>query len=88
MSSTMTKIEIHFKAGEAQYVPALDIPVCDITTLSLEPLKWLRFVSFAITGAEGDLSASPGGPVVDYESSTLLLNYFFTPTGDSSHSST
>jgi hypothetical protein len=39
----------------------------DIRRLSLCPLKWLCFVTFAAFGAIGYLSDTPGGSVIYYE---------------------
>lgn len=52
---------------EPEWIQALSIPRQDIERLTLCPLKWLRFATFTVCGAKGDLSATPGGERVDYE---------------------
>ncbi|KAF8351787.1 hypothetical protein F5887DRAFT_1057619 [Amanita rubescens] len=54
-------------------VLALSIPFSDIERLSVRPVKWLRFVTFAICGVRGHLSESsmPNGTPVDYDSISL-----------------
>jgi hypothetical protein len=84
----MAYYKIHFSLSD-RYVLALKIPVADVSRLSLKPLKWLHYISFAISGAKGDLSTSPGGSVVNYEYITLHpQDYYFTKDGDPSHPST
>ncbi|KAI0293806.1 hypothetical protein BC826DRAFT_370276 [Russula brevipes] len=71
---------------EDRQVLALSIPFSDIERLSVRPVKWLRFVTFAICGARGHLSATPNGPPVDYDSISLAgpiaEAYYYTPEGD------
>ena len=51
----------------------------------LRPVKWLLFVTFTICGVQGDLSATPNGPPVDYDSvsldNPLAEAYYYTPEG-------
>ncbi|KAI0291825.1 hypothetical protein BC826DRAFT_911990 [Russula brevipes] len=58
----------------------------DIERLSLRPLKWLRFVAFAVLGVKGHLYDSPGGNVVDYgvlSPANLAKDYYyFSPEVD------
>jgi hypothetical protein len=68
---------------EVSYVLALSVPLSDIQRLSVRPLKWLRFVTFAFCGARGDLSETEEGPTVDYDITTgIALAYYYTPEGD------
>ena len=62
----------------------LSIPIDDIQRLTLRPLKWLRFVTFAVCGACGDLSETPNGPVVNYDMTSFALapNYYYVPYGE------
>ena len=53
------------------WLRALSIPLSDIIRLATRPLKWLRFVAFAICGAVGDLSLSPEFAPVDYDGITI-----------------
>ena len=70
---------------EGQQVLTLSIPFSDIERLSLHPVKWLLFVTFTICGVRGDLSATPNGPPVDYDSISLgdplAKAYYYTPEG-------
>ena len=48
---------------------ALSIPISECTTKSVYPLKWLRFLGYAIYGEKGDLHLSGergGQPISDY----------------------
>jgi hypothetical protein len=81
-------VDIHLRIDNSQ-VLALSIPFNDIQRLSIRPLKWLRFVTFTVCGACGDLSATPDGPAVDYDSIALgSEDYYYTPQGDASWVST
>lgn len=75
-------VEIHLLAHGSE-VPFLSIPLADVQRLSIRPFKWLRFVLFAICGTAGELSATPGGKPVDYESTKLGVDaiYYFKPSG-------
>ena len=56
---------------------ALSIPLNICTTLSLRPLKWLRFLGYAIYGQDGHLSLSAGGePISDYTSNLTARPYY------------
>ena len=73
--------------NEGSQVLALSIPSSDIQRLSIRPLKWLRFVTFAVCGVPGNLSATPDGPAVEYDSiphSYLAEAYYYTPQGEPS----
>ena len=61
--------------------PFPSIPREDITRLSVLPHKWLKFVLFTICGAHGVLSATPGGPTVEDNTSHagILPSYYYTP---------
>jgi hypothetical protein len=84
-------VNIHLRIDDSQ-VLALSIPFSDIQRLSIRPLKWLRFVTFTVCGAHGNLSATPDGPAVDYDSialdSPIAEDYYYTPQGDASWFST
>ncbi|KAI0291867.1 hypothetical protein BC826DRAFT_465994 [Russula brevipes] len=76
-------VNIHLRQKDGPWICALTIPLEDIGRLSLRPLKWLRFVAFAVLGVKGHLYDSPGGNVVDYGILSLadLANdyYYFSP---------
>ncbi|KDQ08051.1 hypothetical protein BOTBODRAFT_586308 [Botryobasidium botryosum FD-172 SS1] len=62
----------------------LSVPLADIRRLCHRPLKWLRFVAYAICGAEGTISLAGGG-LVDYEDTLPQSqggDYCYTPEGD------
>lgn len=68
-----------------RYVHTLSIPLSDIQRLSVRPVKWLRFVTFAICGAQGHLSETPDGDPVNYNISLagpIVENYYYTPRGN------
>lgn len=84
-------VNVHLWKADGEWIHALAIPLQDIARLSVRPLKWLCFATFAAVGAKGTLSEAPGGDVANYEN--VLLNdlaedYFFTPEGDSPTSPT
>jgi hypothetical protein len=59
---------------------ALSIPLAKCCTFALYPLKWLRFLDFAIYGHEGYISASKGGTEIDdYEANIEARSYSFVP---------
>ena len=78
-------VNLHLLKTDGECIHALAIPLQGVARLSLHPLRWLCFITFAAVGAKGDLSEAPGGNVVDYEN--VLLNdlaedYCFTPDGN------
>ena len=71
----MTDTTIHLCVHGGPPVLGLVIPFNDIGRLSLRPLKWLRYVTFALCGVRGDLSETPGGDTMTlYLFRTLLPN--------------
>ncbi|KAF8431066.1 hypothetical protein L210DRAFT_3456430 [Boletus edulis BED1] len=66
-----------------QWIRGLEISLEDIERLSRRPLKWLRFVAFAVLGAKGDLLDAPDGNIVNYNtvSVTDAESYYFFPDG-------
>ncbi|KDQ16151.1 hypothetical protein BOTBODRAFT_54259 [Botryobasidium botryosum FD-172 SS1] len=58
---------LHIEVQDNSWPLVLSVPLTDIWGLCHRPLKWLRFVSYAICGAEGDISMTRGGSTVDYE---------------------
>jgi hypothetical protein len=79
----MAEIEIFLSIDETQ-VPFLSIPRSDIERLAVSPFRWLRYVMFAICGVRGDLSRTPNGPLVDYESTEIANDentYYYQPEG-------
>ena len=82
LATNMVNVYLHV---EDRQVLALSVPFSDIERLSIRPVKWLRFVTFAICGVRGDLSAMPNGPPVDYDSISLdhiAEAYYYTPEGN------
>jgi hypothetical protein len=79
----MAEIEIFLSIDETQ-VSFLSIPRSDIERLAVLPFRWIRYVIFAISGARGDLSATPNGPAVDYENTEIANDentYYYRPSG-------
>jgi hypothetical protein len=78
-------VNVYLNIGDRQ-VLALSIPFSDIERLSVRPVKWLRFVTFAICGVRGDISATPNGPPVNYDSISLAgpiaEDYYYTAEGN------
>ena len=74
-------VNIYLKRGDQQEL-ALAIPASDINRLALRPVKWIRFVAFAICGVSGHLSTTPNGPPLDYTlTGPLAQDYYYTPEG-------
>ena len=62
--------------------PALLIPLDKCNTFAINPLKWLRFLGFAIYGGEGYLSTSRAGPEIDnYTANIEPRSYYFIAEG-------
>lgn len=78
-------VNIHLKFND-QDIHMLSIPLNDIQRLSVRPLKWLRFVTFTVCGVQGDLSETPNGCPVNYDTSLAAIidtkNYYYTPQGN------
>ncbi|KAI0252791.1 hypothetical protein BJV78DRAFT_1281379 [Lactifluus subvellereus] len=73
-------VDIYLNVHGSQ-VPFLSIPDSDVRRLSIHPFKWLRYVMFCICGARGDLSATPDGTPVDYDSTSLAdIIYYYGPS--------
>jgi hypothetical protein len=61
---------------------ALSIPVDRVRMFAVNPLKWLRFLGYAIYGREGYLSTSKTGPEVDdYTADIEARSYYFIAQG-------
>jgi len=62
---------------------ALSIPLAKCRNLSVNPLKWLRFLGYAIYGQEGYLSASDAGPPIDDYTADIAAHrsYYFISQG-------
>jgi hypothetical protein len=75
-------VNIHLSIDDSQ-VLFLSIPLSDVQRLSIRPLKWLRFVTFTVCGARGDLSETLGGPSVNYDASfaDMVESYHYNPNG-------
>jgi len=75
-------IRLHLRTQDNNWILALEVPHGVIQRLSHRPLKWLRFVAFAILGARGHLSHVPDGPTVNYNDVALDVNYYYSPEGE------
>ena len=60
---------------------ALSIPLAQCETFANSPLKWLRFLGFAIYGRQGRLSTSMNGPELDYTAPIEARAYYFMSDG-------
>lgn len=79
----MTTVDIYLPIeSTAEWIRALSIPRECIERFTLRPLMWLRFVTFAVCGAKGHISATQGGEIVDYENTAfnnLANKYYYIP---------
>jgi len=83
--SIMASIDLYIGIDNA-YIPVLSIPVDDCNRFALKPLRWLRFLGYAIYGNHGHISTTADGPPVDYESAIGEAHYYFASAGTSIHS--
>jgi hypothetical protein len=62
---------------------ALSIPLAKCRDLAVRPLKWLRFLGYAIYGQEGYLSMSDAGPPIDDYAADIAAHgsYYFISEG-------
>ena len=80
----MASVRIYLATGEVP-ISFLRIPIKDVKRLSVRPFKWLRFVMYSICGALGDISATPDGDPVEYNSTELAdvdAEYYYKPRGN------
>ena len=89
LRSSCIMVSIYMKeSDDSKWIRALNIPLGDIARLSLRPLKWLRFLAFAVLGAKSDLydGPIPGSNIVNYESVSHAdlaeSYYYFVPNGN------
>jgi hypothetical protein len=75
-------VELYLLLAE-QWQPTLRIPSSEFSQYTIKPLKWLRFLGYAIYGQEGHLSLTPDGDSVDVEPPVLELKttYYFRAEG-------
>ncbi|KAJ7229418.1 hypothetical protein B0H12DRAFT_1147778 [Mycena haematopus] len=57
----------------------LEIPLLDLSRLTLRPVKWLRYLGWCIYGRPGWLSTTPGGLEVA-EDAELSADYYYVST--------
>lgn len=76
-------VEIRLCNRPGSQISFISVPPDDIRRLAIHPLKWLRFVLFAISGAQGHLATTPTGPPVDYTTpfDDLAGTYYYLPEG-------
>jgi hypothetical protein len=62
---------------------ALSIPLAKCRDLAVNPLKWLRFLGYAIYGQEGYLSVSDAGPPIEDYAADIAAHgsYYFISEG-------
>jgi hypothetical protein len=81
MSTPTPKVKLWLSLGNVTKL-ALSIPVDKCGTFAVNPLRWLRFLGFAIYGREGYLSASKAGPEInDYTANIVARSYYFISEG-------
>ena len=76
-------VEIYLSDNVAEIF--LSVPLSDVKRLAIRPFKWLRFVMFCICGARGDLSATPDGPPVNYDTDIASFadaTYYYKARGE------
>lgn len=69
MPSESSSVGLYFTLG-TETLKVLSIPRNRFANYSFRPLKWLRFLGYAIYGAEGDVFEMDGLQHVDYNSVT------------------
>ena len=75
-------VELWLTIGRDGAQLALTIPIYKCWELAVHPLKWIRFLGFAIYGREGYLSTSDAGsPIEDYNGDILAPSYYFICDG-------
>ncbi|KDQ16152.1 hypothetical protein BOTBODRAFT_173423 [Botryobasidium botryosum FD-172 SS1] len=75
-------INLHAQVEDGLWLHFLSIPFADVRRLCHRPLKWLRFVSYTICGAEGNISMTPGGDTVDYDDTLIEAgDFYYKPQG-------
>jgi len=61
---------------------ALSIPIHECTAKAIHPVKWLRFLGYAIYGSPGLISLAPGAPELeDYNADIEPRCYYFRSEG-------
>ena len=82
-------LQLYMRTTPAEdYQLTLSIPTDAVFSFSLRPLKWLRYLGYAICGKEGYISTSPdGAAVVDYNDNVPpARNYYYASHQGESHS--
>jgi hypothetical protein len=78
----MLKVKLWLSFGNVTKL-ALSIPFDKCGTFAVNPLKWLRFLGYAIYGREGYLSTSKAGPeIYDYTADIQARSYYFISEGE------
>jgi hypothetical protein len=80
--STPPKVELWLLFNNVEKL-ALSIPLAECHNFAIYPLKWIRFLGFAIYGCQGYLRIeSKTGPAIDnYEAKIEARAYYFVPEG-------
>ena len=83
----MASIQLHVPINNA-HLPVLSIPVDDCNRFALNPLRWLRFLGYAIYGSHGHIcSTQDASDRVNYELAIAGgTDYYFVSTGTVIHS--
>ena len=83
LPSGMARVKLYFRVN-GTWIPILSIPPDDFDQFTTQPLKWLRFLGYAIYGREGTLKTSPNGlELDDYTTDVANLEdrYYYTSPG-------
>ena len=79
--AALTKANLYL-SFEGVSIPALSIPLDECGKFAISPLKWLRFIGYAIFGREGFLSTSDAGPEIDeYTANIESRSYYYISEG-------
>ncbi|KAF8341039.1 hypothetical protein F5887DRAFT_1076780 [Amanita rubescens] len=76
------KVKLRLSFGNVTRL-VLSIPLDKCDTFAINPLKWLRFLGFAIYGRQGYLSTSEAGAEIDdYTADIKARVYYFISNGE------
>lgn len=79
----MARVKLYFRVNRI-WIPILSIPSDDFGQFTTRPLKWLRYLGYAIYGREGILKISPNGlELDDYTTDVANLEdrYYYVSPG-------
>ncbi len=81
--ATSPNVELWLYSNEIDIL-ALSIPLAECRKYAIHPLKWLKYLGYAIYGAEGYLFTLKGGSEIgDYAAVVEPRSYYFVSEGKS-----